>query len=274
MRPILPDSMAQTTEDWSFNEDILAVFSNPDAHLRSLAPCSRTLSTDPDVIFISPPTSPLTLLPNQIANDEPVSPDSTSTIEASDNDPAVEASTTAGVHFIADDTNEYQNELPPACSFPTDCSPLLSCPNQIKHHAKTANSVHSHQYHNDSLASKPTANIRPRINYLLRHGLKTEFNSWEMIFWDNQRKELTIRIQLYLPNASRLPKKLLLPFLIYDFKFSTFDAFLNSIESFLLFPLSPPINFCSLSVGWVKLSPVTEFPPISKFRKYLSENSK
>ena len=113
--------MAQITKDCSSNVDILAVFSNLDADLRSLAPCSPTISTDPDVIVISSATSPLTFFPNQISNDEPVSPDSNSTIEASDKDPAVEASSTAGVQFIADDTNKYQHELPPAYSLPTDC---------------------------------------------------------------------------------------------------------------------------------------------------------
>ena len=185
--------MAETTKDCSSNDDILAVFSNLDADLRSVAPCNPAISTDPDVMFISPPTSLLMLLPNQISNEEPVSPDSISTIEAIDIDPAIEASSTAGVQLIADDNNEYQQELPPADSFPTDCSPHLSRPNQFKHRAKTANSVHSHQHHNDSLASKPTAIVRPRINSLLRYGLKSEFNSWEIIFWDNQRKELTIQ---------------------------------------------------------------------------------
>ena len=191
--PDLPDSMAEITEDCSSKDDILAVLSNIDADLRSLAPCNPAVSTDPEVIFISPPTSPVTHLPNQVSDDQPVSPDSTSTIEVKNNDRAVEASSTAGVQFIADDTNEYQHELPPAYSFPTDCSPLLSRPNQFNHRAKTANSVHSDQHHNDSLASKPTAIIRPRINSLLRYGLKPEFNSWEIILWDNQRKELTIQ---------------------------------------------------------------------------------
>ena len=175
--PDLADSMAEINEDFSSNDDILAVFSNIDADLRSLAPCNPAVSTDPEVIFISPPNSPLMLHPNQISNDEPVSPDSTSTIEASDNDPAVEDSSTAGVQFIADDNIEYQRELPPAYSFPTDCSPHLSRPNQFKHRAKTANSVHRHQHDSDSFASKPTAIIRPRMNSRLRCGLKPEFNS-------------------------------------------------------------------------------------------------
>ena len=185
--------MAETSEVCFSNDDILAVFSNLDPDLRSLAPCNPAISTDSEVIFISPPTFLLTYLPNQASNDEQVSPDSTSTIEASNKDPAVEASSTAGVQFIADDTNEYQHELPPAYSFPTDCSPLLSRPNQLNHRAKTANSVHGDQHHNDSFASKPTAIIRPRINSLLRYGLKPEFNSSEIILWDNQRKELTIQ---------------------------------------------------------------------------------
>ena len=185
--------MAEITENCSSNDDILAVLSNLDVDLQSLGPCSPVVSTDSEVMFISPPTSPLMLLPNQTSNDEPVSPDSTSTIEASDNDTAVAAASTAGVQFIADDTNEYKHELPPAYSLPTHRSPLLSRPNQFKHRARTANSVHSQQNHNDFLASKPTAIIRPRINSLLRYGLKPEFNSWEIIFWDNQRKELTIQ---------------------------------------------------------------------------------
>ena len=174
--------MAQTTEDCSSIDYILAVFSNLDADLRPLAPSNPVVSTDPDVIFISPPTSPLTHLPNQVSNEEPVSPDSTPTIEASDNVPAVETSRTAGVQFLADDTNEDQHELPPAFSFSTDCSPLLSRPNQFEHRAKTANSIHSRQHRNDSFASKPTAIIRPQISSRLRHGLKPEFKSWDIIF--------------------------------------------------------------------------------------------
>ena len=188
--PDLPDSMAEITEDCSSNGDILAVFPNLHADLRSLVPSTPAASIDSEVIFISPPTSPFTYLPNQASNDEQVSPDSTSTIEASDINPAVETSSTAAVQLIADDTNEYQQELPPAYSFPTDCSPLLSRPNQFKHCAKTANSVHSHQHHNDSFASKSTAVVRPRINSLLRYGLRPEFNSWDIIFRDNQWKEL------------------------------------------------------------------------------------
>ena len=125
MMPDLPDSLAETTEDCSSNDDNLAVFSNLDADLRSLAPCSPTISTDPDVIFISPPTSPMMFLPNQISNEEPVSPDSTSTMEASDNDTAVEVSSTSGVQFIADDTNEYQHELPPLIPFQPIVAPFF-----------------------------------------------------------------------------------------------------------------------------------------------------
>ena len=185
--------MAQITKDCSFNDNIFAVFSNLDADLRSLAPCNPVISNDLEVIFISPPASLVTHLPNEVSDDEPVSPDSTSTIEASDNDSAVEASSTAGVQFIADDTNEYQHELPLDCSFPTDCSPLPSRPNQFKRRAETVNSEHSRQHCHDSFASKPSAIIRPRINSRLRYGLKPEFNSWEIIFWDNQQKELTIQ---------------------------------------------------------------------------------
>ena len=182
MMPDLPDFMAQTTEDCSSKDNILAVFSNLDADLRSLAPCSPTISTDPDVMFVSPPTSPLMLLLNQISKEEPVSPDSTSTIKAIHIDPAVEISSAANVQFLADDGNEDQHELPPAYSFPTDCSPLLSRLNQFKYCAKTANSVPSRQHCSDSFVSEPTAIIRPRIISRLRYVLKPEFNSWQIIF--------------------------------------------------------------------------------------------
>ena len=207
MMPDLPDSMAETTEVCSSNDDILAFFSNLDADLRSLAPCNPAVLTDPEVIFISPPTSPLMLLPNQMSKDEPVSPDSTFTIEASDNDPAVEASSTAGVQLIADDTNEYQQEPPSTYSFPTDCSPLLSRPNQFKRRAETVNSVYSTQHRKDSSASKPTAIIRPRINSLLRYGLKHEFNTWEIIFWDNQRKKMTIQNTALSTQCNTVPQE-------------------------------------------------------------------
>ena len=257
MLPDLPDSMAETTEDCSSNDYILAVFSNIDADLRPLAPSNPAVSTDPDVTFISPPTSPLTHLPNQISNDEPVSPDSTSTIQASNNDPAVEASSTAGVQLMADDTIEYQHELPTAYSFPTDCSPLLSRTNQFRHRAKTANSVHSHQHHNDFLASKPTAIIRPRINSLLRYGLKPEFNSWEFIFWDNQRKELTNTAKerkeygFVDPMHHGSPRNCCCPSSFRTLISLDLMFFLYSTESILPFPLSHKINFCSFSVGWV-----------------------
>ena len=128
--------MTETTGDCSSHDNIFAIFSNLDSDLRPVdpsspdelvRPSSAAMSTDSEVMFISPPTSPLMLLPNQISNDEPVSPDSTSTIEASDSNPAVEASPTAGVQF-ADGTNEYQHELPPAYSFPADCTPFFRAP--------------------------------------------------------------------------------------------------------------------------------------------------
>ena len=191
--PDLTESMAETTEDCFSNDNTLAVFSNLDADVRALAPWSPAVSNDPEVIFISPPTSPLTHLANQVSNDEPVSPDSTSTIETSDDDPALEDSSTAGIQSLADGSIEDQHDFPPTYSFPTKCSPLLSRPNQFKCRAETVNSVHSPQHRKDSSASKPTAIIRPRINSLLRYGLKPEFNSWEIIFWDNQRKELAIQ---------------------------------------------------------------------------------
>ena len=250
--PDLPDSIAEITENCSSNDDILVVISNLDADLQSLGACSPVVSTDSEVMFISPPTSPLMLLPNQISNDEPVSPDSTSTIEVSDNDPAVEASSTAGVQFIADDTNEYQHELPPASSFPTDCSPLLSRPSHFKHRAGTANSVHSRQHCNDSFASKPTAIIRPRIDSRHRYVLKPEINSWEIVFWDNQRKQLTIQnTALSTQCISVPPGSCHWPSSFRTLNSLEILSFSNSTQSLLSFLLSPRINFCSPWAGWV-----------------------
>ena len=200
--PDLPNSMSETTEDCSSGDNIFAIFSNLDADLRPLEPPSpdtllrppsRVVSTDPEVIVTSSPHSPVTYISSPVSTDGQHSPDSTSTIEASENDITIDILLPAEKELLANNSNEEQHELPSAYPLPTDCSPLLSCPNQFKHRAKTANSVHSHQHHNDSLASKPTAIIRPRINSRLRYGLKPEFNSWEIILWDNQRKELTIQ---------------------------------------------------------------------------------
>ena len=198
--------MAETTDSCSSNEDIFAVFSHLCAGLRSLAFCSPAVSTDPEVIFFSPPTSPLTYLPNQASNDKQLGPNSTCTIETIDNDPTVKVSSTASVQFLADNSTEDQHELPLAHSFPNDCSRLHSHPNQFKHRAVTANSVHSLQHSNDSFASKPTAIIRPRINSRLRYGLKPEFNSWEVIFWDNQRNDVTIQNTVLTTQCITFPR--------------------------------------------------------------------
>ena len=94
---------------------------------------------------------------------------------------------------MADNSKEQQHEPPPAYSFPTDSSSVLSRPNQFKHRAETANLVNNRKHRREYSDPKPTAIIRPRINSRLRHGLKPEFDSWETIFWDKQRKELTIQ---------------------------------------------------------------------------------
>ena len=201
MMPDPPDPTTENTEDCSSADNIFAIFSNLDADLRPLgAPTPDTLSrlpspavsTDPEVIFISPPTSPLTNPPNQVSKDEPVSPDSTSTIEASDNDITVEVPT-ADIQLLADNSNEEQHEPPPAYLFPTHSSPVLSRRNQFKHRAETTNLVNSRQHRREQIASKPTAIIPPRINSRLRYGLKPEFDSWKITSWNTQRKELTIQ---------------------------------------------------------------------------------
>ena len=64
MMPDPPDVMAATTEDCSSNDNIFAIFSNLDANLRSLGPLSAdklvrlfspAVSTDPEILVISPP---------------------------------------------------------------------------------------------------------------------------------------------------------------------------------------------------------------------------
>ena len=184
----------QTTEDYSPNDNIFAIFSNLDAHLQSLGPCSPAVSTDPEITVISPPNSLATCLPNSPANDEQYSPDLIFTIEASDIDLTVEIPPTVGVLLLVDNSNEEQHEPPSAYPFPIDGSPVLSRPNQFKHRAETINSVNSPQHRREHFASRPTAIIRPRINSRFRYGLKPEFDSWEVIFRDNQRKQLTIQI--------------------------------------------------------------------------------
>ena len=204
----LPDSMAATTKDCSSHDNIFAIFSNLDSDSQPLGPSSPdelvrpsspAVSSDPGVMFTSPPSSPLTHLPTKASNAEPGSPDSTSTLEVSDNDPAVEVSSTADVLFLADGSNEDQHELPPTYSFPVDCSPVLSRPNQFKHRTETANLVNSRQNRREQVAPKPTAIIRPRTYSRPRYSLNPEFDSWEIVFWDNQRKELTIK-NTFLPS--------------------------------------------------------------------------
>ena len=164
--------MAETTEDCSPRR-----LFKPGRGFTVPGPYSPAVSTDAELLFISIPIFPLKYLSNQASYDKQVGLDSTSTVEAIDNDAAVEVSSTAGVQFLAYDSFENQHELPPAYSFPTDGSYLLLRPNQFKHRAETTNSVHSRQHHNNSFASKPTANLRPWINSRLRYGLKPEFKS-------------------------------------------------------------------------------------------------
>ena len=145
MMPDLPNSMAETTQDCSSADNI---FSNLDADLRPLGPSSPdklvgpsspAVSTDPKVIVISPPNSPVTYLSNPASTDGQHSPDSTSTIEASENDIIIEIPSLADIELLANNSNEEQHELPPAYPLPTDSSPVLSRPNQFKHRTETAN---------------------------------------------------------------------------------------------------------------------------------------
>ena len=170
-----------------------AIFSNLDANSQFLGPSSPAVSTDPEVMVISAPNFLATNLPNSAPSDGQYSPDSTSTFEASNNDLTVEAPTTAGVQVPANNSIEDQQEPPPADSFPNDGSPFLSHSNQLKQRAETTNWLNSRQHRGEHFASIPTEIIRPRINTRLRYCWKPEFDSWEIIFRDNQRKEMTIQ---------------------------------------------------------------------------------
>ena len=205
MVPDLPDSMSESTEDCSPNDNIFAIFPKPGADLRSLGPSGPAVSTDLEIIVISPSIFHVKYLSSSASNDEQNNLDSTSTIKASDNDPTFEVLPTVRLQLIANNSNEDQHEPPHAYSFPTNSSPVLSHPNQFKHTAETANWVNSHQHRREHFTSKPTAIIRPRINSRLRHRLKPESESWELIFRENQRKELTIQ------NTSLLSQRLLVP---------------------------------------------------------------
>ena len=57
MMPGLPDSMAEITEDCSYNDNFPAILSNINVDLRSWGPSSPALSTDPEVKFLPPPNS-------------------------------------------------------------------------------------------------------------------------------------------------------------------------------------------------------------------------
>ena len=162
--------MTATTEDYSPVDNKFAIFSNLDKDLQFLGPSSPAVSTDPEVIVLPPPNSPTPYLSNPAQNDGKESPDSTSTIEASANDPTVEVPPTVGVQLKADNSNEDQYE-PPIPSQPM-VAPGLSLPSQFKHSAETANSVNSRQHRREHSASRPTAIIRPRINTRLHYGLK------------------------------------------------------------------------------------------------------
>ena len=200
--------MSETTEDCSSGNNIFAIFSNLDADLRPLEPpspdtllrpSSPVVSTYPEVIVTSPPHSLVTYLSSPVSTDGQHSPDSTSTIEASENDITIDILPPAEKELLANNSNEEQHELPSAYPLPADSSPVLSRPNQFKHRVETANLVNSRQYRREQTSSQPTAIIRPRIDPRLRYSLQPEFDSWEIIFWDNQRKELTIK-NTFLPS--------------------------------------------------------------------------
>ena len=130
--PDPPDSMAETTEDCSSNDNTLAIFSNLDAYLQSLGRSSRAVSTNPEKISISPPNSQFshTVLSQPGLNWRT---NFTPTIGARDELPTVEIPSTASVQLLANNINEDHHKFPLAYPFSTDGSPLLPGHNQLKH---------------------------------------------------------------------------------------------------------------------------------------------
>ena len=93
--------MAEIHEDRSLSDKTLFMFSNQDVDTSTFIPSSLAASKIPKVTIPSPPTSPTTYLLDPASTDDQVSPNSFSTIEAYDNDPAVDFPSTAGVQSLA-----------------------------------------------------------------------------------------------------------------------------------------------------------------------------
>ena len=196
--------MAEITENCSRGDDTHFIFSNQHLNARFPIPSNSAASTIPEVNFTSTPTSP-TFLCSPPSTNEQVSPKSISTTEASNNETALEVLSTAGVHFLANNSIDDHRELSTANSIQCGASLILSRPNPFKLGAESSNSVHSRQHREEYFASKPTEIMRPRVNSRLRYGQKPESDSWKNIFWDNQRNELTIQ------NSSFPPQRLVVP---------------------------------------------------------------
>ena len=255
--PDLPDSppIAATTDDCFSHDNLFVIFSNLDTDSRSLGPSSPAVSTDQEILVLSTPNSPVTYVPNPDSTDKQANLDSTSTIEATDNDLTNEAPPTADIHLVEENSNEDQHELPPAYPLPTDSSPVLSRANQFKHRAETANVVKSRKQRREYFASKPKAIIRPRINSRPRYGLKPEFESGETIFWDDQRKQLPVQ-KTFLPSQQLVVfQQAVTAFPHQDTwqtgatKDSCNIAFCTSIPYFFSFPRTPQSIFSSFQRG-------------------------
>ena len=112
MMPDLPDSLAESTEDCSFIDDILAIFSTIDADLSSLGPASPALSTDPEITILPPPIFQ-TYLTNPGLIDKQDSFEFTFTSKAGDTDPTVEIASTAGVQILTDNRTGVNTSFHP-----------------------------------------------------------------------------------------------------------------------------------------------------------------
>ena len=109
--------------------------------------------------------------------------------------PDVAPSTSIGSQFSISSTETSQSEntqeLPPFSSFLSDVRPLLSRPNHFK--PQPDQSALGRQHRREYYTHHARRTKRPRFNRQLQYSLKPEFCKWEIIFWDSQRQEYTIR---------------------------------------------------------------------------------
>ena len=130
--PDLPDSMINTNKGRSNHDDTHSILSNLDTVLRYFTSSRPAVSTIPEVLYLSPPTSPALFPLNRASPDEHPNPDVTSTVKPTNDAPTDENPSTEGFQIPAANSNENKRKLPSAYFSPNDCRLLLLLPNQFK----------------------------------------------------------------------------------------------------------------------------------------------